>query len=272
MPYADLSDVRLYYEREGQGHTVVFIHGHSLDRRMWNGQVQAVSRSYAVLRYDVRGHGLSSAPATGYSMPHYARELHELLEHLGLRRPSIVGLSMGGNIAIEYALTYPDRLETLTLVDSGLMGFEDTGEFMQEMQKRRELVRREGVGEKFVRASMLSALFDGIRHNPEQRALARAMVSGWSGASWRDTTVYPKPERTQADRVHEIRVPTLVLVGELDGPRFHRIAGMLASRIKVMRKYVVPGGAGHIPPMETPEAFNDILLDFLGGAVNKALV
>ncbi len=270
MPYAQLSDARIYYETDGSGHAVVFIHGLSLDRRLWDGQVGPLSRSYMMVRYDLRGHGLSEAPRTGYSLPHYARELRELVDCLGLRRPSLVGLSMGGNVAIEYALTYPDRLETLTLVDSGLMGFEDTGAFTRTMEKRKALVRREGVGEKFVRAFMMSVLFKRVRRDPAKRQLARSMVAAWSGASWLDTAVYPKPERSQAERVHAIKAPTLVLVGEHDDRRFHHIADLLASRIPVVRKHVVPD-AGHLPPMESPEALNDALLDFLGGAVGKAL-
>lgn len=271
MPCADLDGVRLYYEVAGRGHALVFIHGHSLDCRMWDDQVGPVAQSYAVVRYDVRGHGKSAAPPTGYSLSHYARELRLLLDHLGIRRPSVVGLSMGGTIAIEYALTYPDRLETLTLVDTGLNGFEDGTTFMRQMEKRKALVRREGVGEKFVRATMMSELFRGLRRVPEKGALARAMVAGWSGASWVDTATYPKPERTQAERVGEVRVPTLVVVGQEDGARFHRIAEHITRRIPVVRKAVIPA-AGHIPPMENPEAFNDALLDFLGGAVGKALV
>ncbi len=270
MAYADVDAVRLYHEVAGGGHPVVFIHGHSLDCRLWNGQMDRVSRSYTTVRYDLRGHGRSEAPETGYSLAHYARELRGLLDRLGLRRASLVGLSMGGNIAIEYALTYPDLLTTLVLVDTGLVGFEDDGRSATMMAKRRALVRREGVGETIVRASMMSLSRKGVRWDPKTRALVREMVAGWSGASWLDTSAYPRPEHTQAERVHEISVPTLVMVGQRDGRRFHRIAALLASRISVMRKFVLPD-AGHLPPLENPEAFNDGLLDFLGGAVGKSL-
>jgi pimeloyl-ACP methyl ester carboxylesterase len=271
MPYADLSDVRLYYEREGQGHPVVFIHAHSLDCRMWNDQVGPISRSYAVVRYDVRGHGRSTAPQTGYSTDDYARDLRGLADHLGLRKHSIVGLSLGGNIAIAYALMHPERVETVTLINSGLLGFGESPVFHKAMEKRRALVQREGVSEKFVRATIMSAPFDRLRHDPAKKELVRSMVASWSGASYLDTTVYPPSTRDYVDRVQGIKAPTLVLVGELDGRYFHQVADVLASKIPVVRKYVVPG-AGHFVSMETPQILNELLLDFLGGAVGKALV
>ena len=271
MAYAEVEGVRLYYEMVGGGHPVVFVHGHGLDSRMWHGQVDRVARSYTVVCYDLRGHGRSEAPPTGYSLAHYAQELHDLVGHLGLRRVSLVGLSMGGNIAIEYALNHPDSLATVVLVDTGLTGYGDEGQFNALMAKRRALVQREGVGEKFVRATMMSLSLKGVRWEPDTRALVKTMVRGCSGAAWLDTAVYPPLEPTQAERVHQIAAPALVMVGERDGKRFHSIAEVLTRRIAVVRKAVIPG-AGHLPPLENAEAFNDVLIDFLGGAVGKALV
>ncbi len=271
MPYALLDGVRIYYEVTGDGHPVVVLHGHALDHRAWRYQVEAISQTYTVVTFDMRGHGKSEAPATGYLTQHYSRDLYALVRHLGMTKPSIVGHSMGGNIAIDYALTHPDAITTLTVVDSGLDGFERDEAFLAKMKKRREVMRREGIGDKLIGASLRSDAFAGVRHKPELMQLSREMLSGWTGASWKDATVYPHPEKWAMERLQDINVPTLVVVGERDGGRFQRIANLLASKICVVRKATL-ANVGHMPQLEDPEAFNDTLLDFLGGAIGKALI
>ncbi len=120
MPKLTLDGATIHYEMAGSGHPIVFVHGHGLDSRMWEGQMAGLSRLYTVVCYDFRGHGTSSAPASGYSRPQLAHELFLLVDALGLTKPSIVGHSRGGTIGLEYALTYPTRISTLTVVASGM--------------------------------------------------------------------------------------------------------------------------------------------------------
>ena len=271
MPFASLNGVRIYYEVAGAGHPVVLLHGHGLDSRLWRGQTPALSGSYTVVTYDLRGHGRSQAPAAGYSRAHYAEELHQLILHLGLTKPSLVGHSMGGGIALEYALLHPERVSTLTLVDTGLEGFSYSENFSEGVAKQKRLLREEGTSQKFLRVALISPLFDGVRRQPESLALVRSMLTAWSGASWLDETVYPSPSKLHIERLEELRAPALIAVGESDTESFHEVAAMLAERLLVARKAVVPE-AGHLAPLESPGAFDDILLDFLGGAVGKALL
>ena len=271
MPFATLSGVRVHYEVAGAGHPVIFLHGHAIDSRLWRGQIGPIARSYTVITYDLRGHGDSDAPATGYSRTHYAEELQGLIKHLGVTRPSLVGHSLGGGVAMEYALSNPGRLSALVLVDSGLDGFSYSGSFSGAVLKQRALLRQEGVSRKFVRAAMVSPLFAGVRKQPELQGLVKTMLSGWSGASWLDGTEYPAAAASHLQRLGSLRLPTLVVVGESDLPGFHEVANELTKRILVVRTAIVPE-AGHLAPLESPEAFNDILLDFLGGAVGKALI
>ncbi|MBI3743406.1 MAG: alpha/beta fold hydrolase [Chloroflexi bacterium] len=270
MPITRVNGVNIYYEVAGSGHGVIFVHAHNVDCRLWDKQVEAVSRSYTMVRYDFRGHGRSEAPPTGYHIPFYAQDLRALIQHLGLRKPSIVGLSMGGNVALEYALTWPNEISTLTMADSGLLGFEET-QMQETMAKRQALVRDRGIDTTFVRAALMSNGFKGVVRDPANKALIKDMLEKWSGMSYRDKATYPPPETTQAERVKGLNVPLLVMVGEHDTGRFQRIADYLAANVRVVRKVVVPG-AYHFAPLETPDVFNDILLDFLGGAVGKALI
>ena len=271
MPFAILNGVRIHYEVAGSGHPIVLLHGHCLDSRMWQGQVAAIASSYTVVTCDLRGHGLSDAPATGYSVANYVEELYQLVLHLGLTKPSLAGHSMGGGIALEYALRHPERISTLALVNSGLEGFSYLEDFSEVVFKQKALLRTEGLSRKFLRVALIGPVFDGVRGQPEKLDLARSMISTWSGASWRDNAVYQPSPKPHIDRLGELRVPTLVAVGESDAESFREIAAVLAEKILVVRKAIVPQ-AGHLAPLENPDAFNDILLDFLGGAVGKALL
>ena len=271
MPMLKLDGVDVHYEMAGSGHPIVLVHGHGLDSRMWDGQIAGLSRLYTVVRYDFRGHGKSSAPGTGYSRPRLAHELFLLVDALGLTKPSIVGHSRGGTVGLEYALTYPTRISTLTVVASGIEGYYSEAELAPTIAKQKALLRREGVSDRFVRAALRSPLYDGVRGDTEKLALLRTMLSAWSGADWRDDAVYPRPERQQIERLSDVGVPVMVVVGERDLSLFNDIAEVFAGGLRVVRRAVVPD-AGHMAPMENPEAFNDILLDFIGGAAGKALL
>lgn len=271
MPFANLNGVRIRYEVAGAGHPIVLIHGHALDCRLWREQVGPLAPYYTLVRYDIRGHGQSEAPPAGYSRPHYAEELRALVEHLGLTRPSLVGHSMGGGIALEYALRYPTRMSTLSLVCTGLEGASYPESLSQVVAKQKGVLRREGKSAKFLRAAVISSLFDGVRRKPEKLALVKSMLADWSGANWLDDTVYPTPLKLHVERLGELKVPVLVVLGEKDGETFRHAADTLVRGITVVRSAIVPD-AGHLAPLENPEAFNDILMDFVGGAAGKALI
>lgn len=103
----------LYYESRGSGPPVVLLHGGGLDLSSWDPQVGPLSGTFRVIRYDARGHGRSTAPAGPFSM---VEDLRRVLDHLGVRRAHLVGLSMGAGTAFDFAAQHPERVETLTLV------------------------------------------------------------------------------------------------------------------------------------------------------------
>src|SRR5512147_367629 len=113
----------LYYEIAGEGHPLVLIHGGLVNSGLWDDQFEVFARQYRTLRYDVRGFGKSLAP-TAYFSNH--GDLRDLLDFLGFRRACVLGLSMGGSIAIDFTLTYPDRAAALLPVASGLSGYRTT--------------------------------------------------------------------------------------------------------------------------------------------------
>jgi 3-oxoadipate enol-lactonase len=264
VPHIDTNGIVTFYEDTGHGPPVVLIHGHGSDRRLWDFQVPAlVEAGYRVIRYDVRGHSQSSVPPTGFTWENYALDLRGLLDRLDVSKAHVVGLSMGGGIALQFALDFPERVSSLVLVDSTLPGFDYSAEYGGAIEELVAAVRAEGPRAAFERVWLTHPLFDGVRRFPERFELIRAMALEYAAADYLDETPYVPPECQAVDRLAELRAPTLVLVGELDIPDFQIIAEVLAGNIAGARLQVI-ADSGHILPLEQPDAFNQALLGWLG--------
>ena len=126
--FADVNGARLYYEVAGSGPPLVLLHGSFLDTRMWDDQIEVLAEQCRTIRYDARGHG-RSAPPSGQP---YARsdDLKALLEFLEVGHASLLGLSMGGGVAVNFAVTYPKSADALILVDVGVAGFPMSAEYV----------------------------------------------------------------------------------------------------------------------------------------------
>lgn len=264
MSEAPTNGIATYYEDQGSGPPVILIHGHSVDSRLWNPQLPALlAAGYRVIRYDLRGHGRTAAPDTGYTWDHYSADLRDLLDHLQVQRAHLAGLSMGGAVAMQLTFDQPARVTSLTLIDSALPGFGYSPEFEEAVQALRDAVRSEGPQPALERLWLPHPLFDGLRRFPEPFAALRDMVLSFPAREYLDDTEYPQPERQHIDRLAEISAPTLVVVGELDLPDFQIIAELLAANIPGARSALIPD-AGHVCTMEQPESVNETLLTFLG--------
>ena len=270
MPFATTGDILTHYEDESPAPPsarretpVVLIHGHSADLRLWEPQVPALlGAGCRVVRYDVRGHGRSSVPATGYDWEHYLADLRALLDHLRVERAHLAGISMGGAIALQLALEEPGRVASLALLDSALPGFAYSPEFEDDIERLRDAVRVEGPRAALERHWLTHPIFDGVRRRPKAFAALRRMVLDYPAADYLDEAEYAPPERPAIERLHEVRAPALVVVGERDLPDFRIIADILAENLPRARKLVVPD-AGHLPSLERPEEVNPALLSFL---------
>ncbi len=264
MPLAKTNGIETFYEDTGDGPAVVLIHGHSVDLRMWKYQVALLADlAFRAIRYDVRGHGRSSVPSSGYTWENYSLDLKELLDHLTVDSAHIVGLSMGGGVALKFTVDNPDRVISLTLVDSTLPGFTYSPEFSSSIEALREAVIAEGAGAAFERLWLPSPIFDGLRRHPDRFEETVEMVRGFQAVEYLGDAAEPgyvQPDL--AARLGEIEVPTLVVVGEDDLPDFRLIADLLEGNIQGARKAVITG-TGHVPPVEDPPAFNRALMEFL---------
>jgi pimeloyl-ACP methyl ester carboxylesterase len=122
--FAEVNDTRLYYEIVGRGHPLVLVHGFSLNTKMWDDQLEVFSERFKVVRYDVRGFGKSALPIVGKEYSH-TKDLKALLKQFGIGYAYVVGLSMGGGIALDFTLEYPEVTKALILVDSSIYGFRE---------------------------------------------------------------------------------------------------------------------------------------------------
>jgi pimeloyl-ACP methyl ester carboxylesterase len=224
---------------------------------MWDDQFARFAQHYQVLRYDVRGYGQSALPTT---TPYaHAEDLWALLRALGLPHAHLLGLSMGGKIAINFAVAYPEATDSLIAVGANVDGYEflDGHPFVHVMAEARH------AGLPAAKTLWLAhPLFRPASEQPEVAARLAQMVGTYSGWHWlnMDPQVVPSPPVLQ--RLETIKAPTLIMVGERDVRDIRQIADRLAHGIPEATQ-VVMAGVGHMANMEAPSQFNTMVLDFL---------
>jgi pimeloyl-ACP methyl ester carboxylesterase len=257
--YAEVNGARIYYDVTGSGSPVVFVHGFSLDTRMWDDQVEPFAAEYEVICYDVRGFGRSGS---GTSDPFSSvDDLKALLDYLGYPAAHVVGLSMGGGIATSFAAVHPEATLSLVPVDSNLWGYRVSSAWNESVSGLGPTAAESGV-EAARQVWLAHALFAPANEQPPVAARLRMMVSDFSGWHWLQRNGERGLDPPTIERLPRISAPTLVVVGERDLPDFLEIGEQLASRIPNARKVVLPG-VGHMSNMEAPTAFNAVVLEFL---------
>ncbi len=265
--FADVNGTRLYYEVAGTGHPLLLIHGGLVDRRLWDDQFNVFAQHYQVIRFDVRSFG-DSAPITAETPPYSLEEdLYILLKFLGIVKTYVLGLSMGGAIAINFTLMYPEMVDALIPVAMGLSGFEPAEEDKASEAEVDKALKSGSVA----RAVELTLRMwtDGPMRTPEQvnpavREKVRAMTTHNFERPEDENATQPRAlEPPAISRLSEIHVPTLIIFGDQDVRDILKIADILENGIPGAKKVVVPGTAHHLN-MEKPGEFNRIVLDFLG--------
>jgi pimeloyl-ACP methyl ester carboxylesterase len=259
--FAEVNDTRLYYEIVGRGHPLVFIHGFSLDTRMWNDQFEVFAERFKVMRYDVRGFGKSALPTVGKEYSH-TKDLKALLKQFGTEYAYVVGLSMGGVIALDFALEYPEATKALILADSSIYGFREWSKFWSEFDESISKEAKENGAEAAKEVWKSQPLFKPAFEKPNVAFRLEQMISDYSGWHFVNNDPLRFLDPPAIELLQEIKVPTLIAVGERDFPDFHRIADILSKKIQNSQR-VTLRGAGHISNMETPREFNEAVLSFL---------
>lgn len=260
--FAEVNGTRLYYEMVGQGPAVILVHGGLVDSRMWDDQMNDLSKQFQVVRYDLRGFGKSADASESFS---HIEDLRALLEFLKIERATIVGLSLGGIVAVDFTLEYPERVDRLVLVGSGLRG--DTQPPAKDQISAWEAALR-GDAETFVKITMQSGLYNGVRPGTVIYTRLRQMLfDNFKAVSTFRPGFLKYPEPPTIERLGSIKAPTLVVIGSRDAQTLKNIALMLATKISHARMFVIKG-ASHHPPVEKPRQFNKSVLRFLSSPRN----
>jgi 3-oxoadipate enol-lactonase len=252
----------LYREVAGEGPPVVLVHAGICDSRMWDPQWETFGRAHRVVRYDMRGFGRSPLSPGRYSPP---ADLIALLDELALGPTALVGASMGGGISLQVAVARPDLASALVLVGSGVRGH-DWSEYVTRAWEEEEAALERGELEAAVEVN-LRTWVDGPHRSPEDvDTEVRHKVAEMQRQALELALAYPDAQEEAlvldvGDRLGEISVPTLVVVGEQDVEDVHVVADRLEKEIGATR--VAIEGAAHLPNLEKPREFDELVLGFL---------
>ncbi len=265
MPFARTGEYPIYFEEAGRGLPVILVHGHAVDLRVWDDVVPDLARAgYRVIRYDARGHGRSAAPDEGYTWDAHVRDLKALVANAGLQECVLVGHSMGGGIAMGFALEYPERTAGLALICSALPGFTYSEDFSNQVGAMREQIRTHGVHPTIEHEFVKFAFFDRIRDDADAMDKLRTMLAGYSGKEYL-AELTEQPEQV-IERLSSLATPTLVVSASEDIADFRIISSLLAEQIPGAELSLFEG-AGHMLPMEQPHDLAAALVAFVTGRV-----
>jgi 2-hydroxy-6-oxonona-2,4-dienedioate hydrolase len=262
--YANNGNARLHFEVAGEGQPLVMIHAGVADSRQWNKEFTYFANQFQVIRYDLRGYG-KSEPVDG-EFSHLA-DLVALLDHLGINQPVVVmGCSMGGGLAMDFALARPSRARALIMVGSGPSGLKLD---VPTPPKFAEAEKAYDAGDLDLVAEIETQIwFDGMGRTPEQvnpamRRLAYEMnrLALTHEAKHLGKRV-PDAAVPAAERLAELDLPVLVIVGAHDTPYILAAADYMVEKLPSARKVVIEDGA-HLSNMDQPHEFQGYVKAFL---------
>lgn len=262
--FVSVDKAKIYYEIKGEGTPFVMIHAGVADNRQWENEFAVFSKEYRVIRYDMRGYGKSEPVDGDFNL---MNDLAALLDAVAINESVILmGCSMGGGLAMDFALTHPSKVKALIMVGSGPSGLELD---VPSVAKFEEAEKAYEAGDLDLLAEIETQIwFDGSGRTPEQvdpimRKLAFDMnrkALGYEalqlGKRQANTVV------TAFDRLHTIKIPVQVIVGEHDTPYILASAEYMERHIPTARKTLMQDAA-HLPNMDHPEKFQSIVKAFL---------
>ena len=259
MPNATINDLRIHYERGGQGPLLVLLHGIGSNASSWQHQLQGLADEYDVVAWDMRGYGSSSDPGGPYTMADVADDLAGLLDHLGFEKAHVGGLSMGGVLALELYGRHSQRVRSLILADT------NAGQSVLSEEERQQRLEQRLVGaaEPAGLARQRTPMLLSSDASPEVVAEVENIMAEIHPDGYR-YAAHAFSKTDERDVLPRIDVPTLVIWGECDTVCPREDADFLAANIKGAQFELIPK-AGHLSNQENPDAFNDAVRSFLAG-------
>ena len=268
MPMAKVDGVNLHYEETGTGTPLVFVHEFAGEAQSWLPQVRCFARRYRCIAYNARGYPPSDVPADpgAYSQQRAVDDIKGVLDHLGIARAHICGLSMGGYATLIFGLTYPERALSLTVAGCGYgsvaanrAAFHDDAALVA---RRFEEEGMAAVARFYSRGPTRVQFIDKDPHGWQEfhDQLARGSAKGHA-LTLRGVQLTRPSVFELGEAMERLQVPTLVVTGDEDEPCLEP-ALFMKRKIATAGLVVVPK-CGHTINLEEPEAFNRAVLDFL---------
>ncbi len=266
MPFLKLKDVEVYYEVHGQGGPMLLLSETACDSEIWKlYQVPEFSRDYRVILHDYRGTGRSGKPSIKYSTKMFCDDIAALMDHLGAEEAIVIGHSMGGRIAQQLALEYPRKVKKLILASTGASYPETKG---LPLKICKEMI--EWGYEKYVREhSILVGFTDQfVKEHPERvEKYLEVRMSNLCPVEFYLRHLIVRHEHDTSGRLKDIRVPTLILVGEDDrnitSDLSHRTSAEILAQGIPNSKLVVLNGERHSYFFANPDAAHKVVREFL---------
>ena len=260
--FVEIESGKAYYESEGEGPALVMIHAGVAHSGMWDGQFHAFAEHFRAVRYDLRGFGKTESKSGSFS---FRQDLFDLLKALGIERTALVGLSMGGQIAVDFTLEYPELVSAVVPVAAGLSGFSGGQNEVEATLEAQIIAADEQKDFALVNELELRMWVDGPGQSPARTPSALRERMREMNAVALSHTEEIKSRRLDppaAGRLGEIHVPALVIVGDLDTTGVIEACAALAKGIAGARQVVFPGVA-HMVNLERPDLFFHTVDDFL---------
>lgn len=261
MAFIERNGVRLFVDDRGEGPAVLLLHGHTLDHRVWEDVTpRLVGAGRRCVAPDLRGHGRSSRPEAGYHPREHAEDMRAVLDGVGVDHAVVVGYSLGGGVALEMTVAWPDRVAGLVLVEPVLPDRPYEPEFFATLKEVAGVVRERGVREAMLGPWIECELFAPSFRRPGLRERFEAIVRDFPGADYLATR-RDRVDRdwTVPDRLASLSVPTTVVSAEHTLPGFRAWAVEIAGEVPGARREVIPD-TGHLLPMERPDVVADLVL------------
>jgi 2-hydroxy-6-oxonona-2,4-dienedioate hydrolase len=259
--YADINGAKIYYETDGAGQPLVMLHAGVANREMWDDQFREFAKDYRVIRFDMRGYGKTDPVEGEFSR---SEDLSGLLQFLGVEKAILMGCSMGGGVSMDFTLAHPDRVNALVMVCSGPGGFEFDEAPPPQWD---ELVAAWKANDLERVAEMEAQIWmDGL-DQPRDRVKTsiRKKMIGMNRIALQNEKKGLGKEKPldppAVKRLDEIRVPTLIIVGDYDTPYLKAAADHMMEQIPGAQRITMP--TAHLPSMERPDELNAHVRAFL---------
>lgn len=262
MPTVRLQDVQLSYEVHGQGEPLALLNGIMMSTAGWSFQLPDLAQQHQVLLHDMRGQGASDKPETAYTFEQHVEDFRALLDHLGITRVHVVGVSYGAEVAMHFALRYPERVASLVLGAAT----SEVSPLLRAWMAAWRVAAETRDGYRFMKLFLPSIYGPDFVARREEWLERRAQQfreradEAWFQGFERLLANFLTLDLTE--RLAAIRVPTLVLAGQDDVLKPVAMSRLIAARIPGAELVIVPD-SGHVIPWEQAEVFNQLVLGFV---------